>query len=923
MSDDYFIKNEKKWKKKISQKSYESDPDGRKKFFIAFPFPYVNGALHLGHGYTLARHDVLARFKRLQNYNVLFPFAFHATGEPILGVAERLKKGDEAQIRALELSGVKKSDLKKFHNPVYIARYWQKRITEDVQNFGISVDLRRKFATIDPDFNQFVTWQYLRLKEKGYVIQGTHPVVYCPHDKSPTGDHDRLKGEGEYPVEYTLLKFKFGGEFIIAATLRPETVFGQTNLWVRTDVDYVKAKVNDETWIISEECAQKLKDQLFKVEIISKIKGSELVNQKAIAPMIHKEILILPARFVDTDIGTGIVTSVPSDSPYDYITLRDLNSNIEPVKIINTKQYGDFTAKSVCDKLSIANQNDKEKLEQATSEVYKVGFHTGIMNSNCGKYAGMPVSEAKERVKEELLKTGEAGIMYELSGPVVCRCSTSCIVKTLENQWFLNFGDARWKEKVREHLAKMSIIPDEARTQFEATINWLKEKACARKSGLGTPLPWDKEWIVETLSDSTIYMAFYTIKNAINKYKIKPAQLTPSVFDYIFLKEKMPKTTIPKKALEEMRSEFEYYYGVDMRGSAKELVPNHLTFYIFHHVAVWSDKKYWPKAISANGMLKVEGEKMSKSKGNFITLKEGVEKYSADIARLVIMDSAEGLADPNFFVVGINAWKKNLMNLQKIINADKKKAKKIDRRPIDSWFMSRLMSNILRASEHMNRMETRSALLYGFYNLVNDYEFYRRHTKEVSKEIFENFTDFIAKFMSCFAPFFSQQLWYSLGEKGFVHEKNFTAVDRKLINSEIESLYQFESDVISDIRRIITIVNRRPKRIILVVADDWKYKLISIVRKLLDGKDKEIIKKAIEASANKEQASKIVPMLVKDPSKVPVVTISKKNEEELLENSKKFIEKEFDCKIKIEQESKSKHEKAKNAMPRKPAIIIE
>ena len=86
-------KIEKKWQKKWkSKRLFEANPRKGKKFFITFPYPYVNGAPHIGAAFSAFRCDVCARFKRMQGFNVLYPQGFHATGEPILGAVERLKK---------------------------------------------------------------------------------------------------------------------------------------------------------------------------------------------------------------------------------------------------------------------------------------------------------------------------------------------------------------------------------------------------------------------------------------------------------------------------------------------------------------------------------------------------------------------------------------------------------------------------------------------------------------------------------------------------------------------------------------------------------------------------------------------------------------------------------------------------------------
>ncbi|RLF92773.1 leucine--tRNA ligase, partial [Thermococci archaeon] len=116
---------EEKWQRKWEEaKVFEADPDEREKFFITFPYPYMNSAPHIGHAYTLSRVDVIARFRRMLGYNVLFPFAFHATGATIYGVAERLRKGDEDQKRALLVAGLPEEEIENFKDPVYIANYW-------------------------------------------------------------------------------------------------------------------------------------------------------------------------------------------------------------------------------------------------------------------------------------------------------------------------------------------------------------------------------------------------------------------------------------------------------------------------------------------------------------------------------------------------------------------------------------------------------------------------------------------------------------------------------------------------------------------------------------------------------------------------------------------------------------------------------
>src|SRR5690606_10693675 len=159
---------------------------------------------------------------------------------------------------------------------------------------------------------------------------------------------------------------------------------------------------------------------------------------------------------------------------------------------------------------------------------------------------------------------------------------------------------------------------------FLDTFAWLDKRPAARKRGIGTSLPDNKDWIIESLSDSTLYMTYYTIKHIQDKQGIQPEQLNEAYFDYIFLNigtedEIAKQTGIPKESLTELKNSFAYWYPNDHRHTYTAHLSNHLSFFIFAHAGILPEQ-YWPKKISFHGMVISEGTKMSKSKGNIITL---------------------------------------------------------------------------------------------------------------------------------------------------------------------------------------------------------------------------------------------------------------------------------------------------------------
>ena len=279
------------------------------------------------------------------------------------------------------------------------------------------------------------------------------------------------------------------------------------------------------------------------------------------------------------------------------------------------------------------------RMEQLTQEIYSAEFSKGKLFE---KFGGKPVRIAREDVAEDMIKKYGSAVMYEFdTRPVVCRCGNRVKVKILHDQWFLKYSDPEWKRQVSNQLKDMALVPPEVRIEFDRTVDWLKDWACTRRVGLGTRFPWDKTQLIEPLSDSTIYMAYYTIANKIRE--ISPEKLTPEVFDYIFLGKESP--NLPeKKKLDAMRQEFLYWYPYNFRFSAKDLISNHLTFQIFHHVAIFP-KQYLPQGMVVFGMGLLNGAKMSSSKGNVFLLEDAVKEFGADTVRMFLMGSAEPWQD--------------------------------------------------------------------------------------------------------------------------------------------------------------------------------------------------------------------------------------------------------------------------------------
>jgi leucyl-tRNA synthetase len=859
-----------KWRKKWAEsRIFESETQShKKKYFLTVAYPYPNSPQHVGHGRTYTLADVHARYKRMKSYNVLFPMGFHYTGTPIVSMSQRIKSNDLELIGTFQqIYKIPAKIISSFKEPKKIASFFHEEIKRGMNEMGYSIDWRREFTTIDKGYSKFISWQFRNLRKNGLIVQGSHPVGWCPRDQNPVSQHDTIGDIEPELIEYVLVKFKFEGQYIIpTATLRPETVFGVTNLWINPDIKYVIALVNGEKWIITKDAANKLEFLNQSVSLISEIDGSDLIGKSVFDQLRKEHVPIFPASFVNPNNGTGIVMSVPAHSPYDYQALVDLRKDtdtlrkydmtvdIVPIKVIHSDTFPSndtSPAESIVTSYSITDQNDP-KLEEATNKLYSEEFHRGILLPNIDIVGNLGVLKARETIREKIINQEIGTTMYELKNAVKCRCGTPCVVKLLTNQWFINYGDENWKKLAYELLDNMEILPEEIRQEFTNVIDWLKERACARKTGLGTKLPWDNEWIIESLADSVIYMAYYPLSRYIgnnidsqnSQDKILADDLSDSFFDYVLLGKGdrdlvVKHSKISVQLLEKIRNEFLYFYPVDSRHSGRDLVPNHLAFFIFNHAAIFTKDK-WPKQIVVNGSVLMEGKKMSKSLGNIIPLRHAIEQYGADSIRLTMLASAEILQDSVFSFDLVKGISSKLFEIYRDIRAHRSiftiNQNSLDHDDLeDVWISSRIQYIILETTSAIEKFRIREALHSILYLMDNDLQWYEKRKLAKNKSIcnshLKEFLETRIKLLSPFAPFFCEEVWEIMGNHSFISLAQWPEVNVSEILPKSEDNERLIQDMILDIQKITKVTKIVPKKIMIYTASTIKSILY---KKLLD-----------------------------------------------------------------------------------------
>ncbi|KAF8217875.1 hypothetical protein K438DRAFT_1952734 [Mycena galopus ATCC 62051] len=489
---------------------------------------------------------------------------------------------------------------------------------EDHTAFGSRIDWRRRFPTTpaNPYYGAFVRWQMNKLHKLGKIKFGERYTIYSPKDGQPCMDHDRSDGEA----------------LAHRSTPRCYKSTGRSTL--------------------------------------------ERESRRRSHSAFNLEVYVLSMDNVLPTKGTGVVTSVPSDSPDDCATLADL-----------AKKPAFYRIEAACaaiEPVPVISAGAGEEHEDSE------GFYNGVML--VGEFKGMKVEEAKPKVRERMIEAGLAMAYAEPEGLIISRSTDDCVV-ALMDQWYLDYGEADWRAETERLLGGIELYQPETRHSFEKTLAWLNQWAYAKTYGLGLQLPWDPQFLVESLIHWGVAAARIDGSKP-GPLGITPDQTSDKTWEYVFCDGPFPSPSpLPQEKADALKHEFNYFYPMDICSSAKDLVPNHLTFCLYNYVALFPEDK-WPRSMRTNGHLLLNGKKMSKSTGNSLSLKEAITKFAADSTRLSLADAVDGVEDVNFDEKSANA---NILRIHTLVQ----------------WCES-----------HYEVTNYKDALKYGFYELQTSRDWY-------------------------------------------------------------------------------------------------------------------------------------------------------------------------------------------------------
>ncbi|CAD6242919.1 unnamed protein product [Miscanthus lutarioriparius] len=748
-------------------KVFEADPGNKppspgEKFFGNFPYPYMNGLLHLGHAFSLSKLEFGAAYHRLHGSNVLLPFAFHRTGMPIKASADKLAReiqqygyppvfpaaedcsaavdaieADQADVVApnkfkgkkskatakagaykyqweiMKSFGLDDEEIARFQDPYHWLTYFPPLAKEVLKKFGLGCDRRRSFITTDmnPYYDAFVKWQMRKLKKLGKVVKDMRYTIYSPLDGQPCADHDRATGEGVQPQEYILIKMEVISPFppklkalegrkvyLAAATLRPETMYGETNCWVLPDGMYGAFEINDtDVFILTARSALNLAYQHLsrvpeKPTCLCELSGNDLIGLPLKSPLAFNEtIYALPMLTVLTD--------------------------------------KDKSAEKVCHDLKIKSQNDKEKLAEAKRMTYLKGFTDGTMV--VGEFSGKKVQEAKPLIKSKLLEEGTAVLYSEPEMKVMSRSGDECVV-ALTDQWYITYGEAEWRQKAVRCLDCMNTFSTETRN------------------------------VAHLLQNGNMYGKEIS--------SVRPEEMTDEVWDFVFCDGPALKSDLPAALLDKMKQEFEYWYPFDIRVSGKDLIQNHLTFCIYNHTALLPEH-HWPLGFRCNGHLMLNSEKMSESTGNFLTLEDAIKKYSSDATRFALADAGDGMDDANFVTEIANSavmkLTKEISWMEEVTAAESKLRAGPPTTFADRVFANEMNIAIKEAEKNYNAFMFKDALKFGFRVLQLARDEYRLScgAAGMNRDLLWRFMDVQTRLITPICPHYAEHVWQKIMKK--------------------------------------------------------------------------------------------------------------------------------------------------------------
>jgi leucyl-tRNA synthetase len=324
------------------------------------------------------------------------------------------------------------------------------------------------------------------------------------------------------------------------------------------------------------------------------------------------------------------------------------------------------------------------------------------------------------------------------------------------------------------------------------------------------------------------------------------------------------------------------------------------------------------------GMVNKDGAKMSKSLGNTVDPIELINKYGSDTVRVFILFMALPEKEFEWSDEGVDGSYRFLQRIYGLLDLLEEKSR--DTETIaDKRIISKLNKTIKLVTARSEALKPNIAIgsLIEFVNAV-----YRYKEKDYNNKTIKTIVEKLSLLICPFAPHLAEEMWETLGNKDFASLEKWPTYDETLIDEAAEFEEDYIKEIINDINKVKGFAKiDKINKVTLFLGADWKYEFIKIIKEQLEKtrNGSEIIKAIMSTDLKKQgqNVTKLVPKILKDPSKLPVISLDKKQEKTWLDENIANIKSVFNCKIAIIDEESAKDSKASAAFPAKPAIKLE
>ena len=891
---------ERKWQKKWQEtKIFEVKEDKKKKkYYVLEMFPYPSGKLHMGHVRNYSIGDSLARFKRMQGFNVLYPMGFDAFGLP----AENAAIQEGADPRTYTFSRIED-------------------MTKRLHDLGYSYDWNRLIKTCVPEYYKWNQLIFLKFFEKGLVYKEKAEVNWCKECSTVLANEQVVNGscwrhtncevEKKELEQWYFRITKYADELLEdLENIKdwPERVKLMQKNWIGksegVDIYFKLEGTNQKLPTYTTRC-----DTIFSVTFLAIAPEHQMIPELVKGTGLEEDV----ASFVKEAEKQSLIDRENEEKEKQGIftgryAINPVNNERVPIFVANfALMYGSGIV--MCD------AHDKRDFRFARKYGIPLKFvispdgkpaDTGNFNDaftddgilfNSGKFSGMPNRKALPKMAEWIEKEGKG------------KRATNYKIR----DWLIS-RQRFWGTPIPivycEKCGTVSVPEKDLPVR-------LPEKADF--SSGGNPLATVKEFVkvkcpkcgsaarretdtMDTFVDSSWYFLRYC---------------SPLESNAPFNKEKV-----------------QYLMPVDQYIGGIEHAILHLLYARFFTKALRDlkmlkfDEPF--TRLLAQGMVLKDGAKMSKSFGNVVEPGEIIEKFGADTARVFILSTALPEKELDWSDEGVHASYKFLNRVYSFFeeNGARASSGKISSKSLSS--QDRLVLSIANrtidgVSGHLSKFQFNYAIS-SLMQLVGELQKYREPKKEVLGFAMKN----IALMLNPFAPHLSEELWQMTGGKGFASLQPWPKADKKFIDLKAEQANELVKAVREDIVKIRGLAKKEKlKKIVVYVAPAWKWRAVELAEKACRERlDFGLAIKAMMADSKlKENKSEIQYLAKQIVPRLPDYKRSEKIDElSVLKEAVGFLAKEFGSEVEVVEAEKAKFDpakKARNALPLKPAIYVE